>query len=120
MEMLISSILLGTVMVVLIQAIGLATRFSSQAHREAQGLQFLETVFVKLKAGAIPMNEDSDGDFEEEGFAQIRYEVTSESYAEDQALHKVTVSVFWPAGAGENSLEGTRLMMDTSAEEEDR
>ena len=117
-EMLVSSVLLATVMVVLIQAVSLATRFAGQSHHEAHGLRFLEAVFVMLQAGGLPMNEDSDGDFEEEGWKQIRYEVKSESDSQHSALFKVQVTIFWPAGTGEASLTATRLFAEAPQEED--
>lgn len=101
-ELLVASVLLGTVLVVLVQGVSLAVRTASEAHREAVALQLAETLVARLRAGELVVGTDADGDFEAEGEPTYRWTVTNETL---EGLFRVNVAVAWPSTAGESSLD---------------
>lgn len=115
-ELLVSGVLLGTVLVVLIQGVMLATRVSSQAHHEAVALQLAESLLADLRTGQKAIGEDDSGDFEEEGFSDYSWQITAEPLEE---LSRMTVTIRWMTGYGERTLDVTGLFLLPVEDEEE-
>jgi type II secretory pathway pseudopilin PulG len=113
LELLVAGVLLGTVLIVLIQAVTLATQIASQSHRESVALQLIETLLARLEAGELAVGTDATGDFIEEGFAGYRWSLTNEPSGE---LVKVVVSVAWDTGYGERALAISGLFAPAASE----
>lgn len=116
-ELLVASVLMGTVLVVLAQMVTLATRTSTDAHREVGGLQLLKTLMTRLKTGELAINTDTDGDFTTEEIAGYRYEVRQKQKEDNAKLYEVTVTVYWPTAVGESSVAATRIFYQPDDEE---
>lgn len=118
-ELLVASVLLGTVLLVLVQGVSLATRVASQAHREARAIQLIESIVAQVHAGALPANEDIEGTFEEQGLPDYRWSVQSVEDGEDEDLFLLTITVYWPAVGGEQSLEVAGLFREPPEESDE-
>lgn len=97
MEVLVSLVIVVSAITVIAQGFSSGAQAAASARNESTAARLAGQKIAELETGEISLTQGTSGTFDD--YAGFRYEIASE--ADSTGIYKVTVSVYYETGGGE-------------------